>query len=833
MHRLLRRQLRKHLGVEDEVPAALQPFVAAVDAAYADFDSDRAMLERSLELSSKELSEARDKATEAQSRLTDALESISEGFSLYDADDKLVIFNRQYRDMHGAGSIDVVTHGTSFETIIRSAVASGEIRDADGRVDAWVAQRLARHRNPEGTHVQRRTNGRWIQVNERKTADGGTVATYTDITELKQAEQAIQESEQRLRVIAEAAPMAVLIVTFDDGIVRYANRRFCEMFGFDASSALGLQARTLYADPQHRERFIGTLSEHGHVEGMEMLFKRSGGEEFWALMASQSIEFEGCRAMITGLADISDRKRMERELHKAISATEQATRAKSDFLANMSHELRTPLNAIIGYSEMLFEDAQSAGRESETADLRKIQDAGKHLLGLIDNILDLSKIEAGKMTLYLETFELRPMIDSVAATIAALAKKNGNALVVRCPDDGGTIHSDLTKVRQTLFNLLSNACKFTRNGTITLTALRDTNEAGDGIVFEVSDTGIGMTPDQQAKVFEAFTQADDSTTRTYGGTGLGLAITKSFCRLMGGDVTLTSEAGKGTTFTVRLPAMTRAAPDNAISAAAQRSENLQVTVPEDAPIVLVVDDDPNSRELIGRHLQRGGYAVRMAANGDEAMQLARKLQPDVVTLDVLMPQMDGWAVLSAMKEDAALAEIPVIMVTITQNQNIGFALGAADYLIKPIDRDRLVRAVEKCCPRGAPWHVLIVEDDAPTSELMRRTLQQIDCKVVEAENGRVGLERLNEAVPDLILLDLMMPEMDGFEFIARVRAEARWRHIPVIVVTAKTLTAEDRARLNGQVQHLVQKGEYSGKAVLAALDELVPRHARRASRDRP
>jgi CheY-like chemotaxis protein len=302
---------------------------------------------------------------------------------------------------------------------------------------------------------------------------------------------------------------------------------------------------------------------------------------------------------------------------------------------------------------------------------------------------------------------------------------------------------------------------------------------------------------------------------------------------MGGDVTLISEAGKGTTFTVRLPAMMRAAPDNRISAAAHRFENLQVTVPEDAPIVLVVDDDPSSRELIGRHLQRGGYAVHMAANGDEAMQLARKLQPDVVTLDVLMPQMDGWAVLSVMKEDAALAEIPVIMVTITQDQNIGFALGAADYLIKPIDRDRLVRSVEKCCPRGVLRHVLIVEDDAPTSELLRRTLQQIDCKVVEAENGRVGLERLNEAVPDLILLDLMMPEMDGFEFIARVRAEARWRHIPVIVVTAKTLTAEDRARLNGQVQHLVQKGEYSGKAMLAALDALVPRHARRASRDRP
>ena len=968
MHRLLRRQLRKHLGVEGEVPAALQSFVAAVDSAYTDFDSDRAMVERSQELSSKELSEAhdkaaqaqtrltdaletisegfflfdasdrmvlcnsryrelypgladlmrlglefehliktvvergivpdaaarpqewiehrlarhrnpggpflhhqwdgrwiqiserktqdggtvgvftdvteikrreeelaaaRDKATEAQRRLVDAIESISEGFSLYDADDRLVIYNRRYRDMHGTGSIDVVKQGVSFEAILRNATASGEIPDAEGRVEAWIAERLARHRDPKGTHIQHRSDGRWIQINERKTDDGGTVATYTDITDVKQAEQAIQESEQRLRVIAEAAPMAVAIVTFDDGIIRYANQRFSEMFELEGSSALGLQAKNFYADPQHRERFIDALTEHGHVESMEMLLKRAGGEEFWALLASQRVQFEGRPAMINGLADISDRKRMEGELHKAIWASEQATRAKSNFVASMSHELRTPLNAIIGYSEILFEDAQSAGREAEMADLRKIQDAGKHLLGLIDNILDLSKIEAGKMTLYLETFELRPMIDSVAATITPLAKKNGNALVVNCADEVGTMHSDLTKVRQTLFNLLSNACKFTRNGTITLTVLRDMDEVVDWVEFQVRDTGIGMTPDQQAKVFEAFTQADASTTRAYGGTGLGLAITKSFCRLMGGDVTLVSEAGKGTTFVVRLPAVTRAASDAAGLAAEKRSERPQVAEPEHAPIVLVVDDDPNARELLRRHLQRGGYTVRLAANGEEAMQLARTLRPDVITLDALMPHMDGWAVLSAMKEDAGLAEIPVIMVTIVDNQGIGFSLGAADYLVKPIDRDRLVRAVDKCCPRGAARQVLIVEDDAPTSELMGRTLRQIDCTVTLAENGRVGLERLKEALPDAILLDLMMPEMDGFEFIARLRAESRWRRIPVIVVTAKTLTAEDRARLNGQVQHLVHKGEYSGKAVLAALDELVPRHARRACADRP
>jgi PAS domain S-box-containing protein len=967
MHRLLRRQLRKHLGVEDELPAALKPFVAAVDAAYADFDSDRAMLERSLKLSSTELSEARDKATQAQTRLTDALgsisegfylfdaddrmvlcnsryrelypgvadlmqpglefehliktvvergivadvaarpqewveqrlarhrnprgsflhhqwdgrwiqiserktqdggtvgvftdvtelkrreeelaaardkateaqrrlvdaiESISEGFSLYDADDKLVIYNRRYRDMHGTGSVGVVHQGVPFETILRNAAASGEFRDAEGPVEAWVAERLALHRDPKGAHVQRRSDGRWIQINERKTDDGGTVATYTDITDMKQAEQAIQESEQRLRVIAEAAPMALVIITFDDGIIRYANQRFSEMFKVEPASALGLRAETLYADPQHRERFIGALTEHGHVEGMEMLFKRAGGEEFWALIASQRVQFEGRPAMITGLADISDRKRMEGELHKAIWVSEQATRAKSDFLASMSHELRTPLNAIIGYSEMLFEDAQSARRESEMEDLGKIQDAGKHLLGLIDNILDLSKIEAGKMTLYLETFELRPMIDSVAATVAPLAKKTGNVLVVDCAGEVGSIHSDLTKMRQILFNLLSNACKFTRNGTITLTALRDVDGAVDWIEFQVRDTGIGMTPDQQAKVFEAFTQADASTTRTYGGTGLGLAITKTFCLLMGGDVTLTSEAGKGTTFTIRLPTVTRAASDAAVSAAEKRSDGPQVAESEHAPIVLVVDDDPDARELLSRHLQRGGYAVHVAANGEEAMHLARTLQPDVVTLDVMMPRMDGWAVLSAMKEDAELAEIPVIMATVVDNQSIGFSLGAADYLIKPIDRGRLVRAVEKCCP-GALRHVLIVEDDAPTSELMRRALRQIDCMVTQAENGRVGLDRLNEALPDAILLDLMMPEMDGFEFISRVRAEPRWQRIPVIVVTAKTLAAEDFARLNGQVQHLVHKGEHSGKTVLTALDELVPRHARRAGPDRP
>ena len=489
---------------------------------------------------------------EVRRRLADAIESISEGFSLYDANDTLVIFNRRYRDMHRTGSIDVVQQGVSFESILRHSAASGEIRDAEEDAEAWVAQRLARHRNPKGTHVQRRSDGRWIQVSERKTDDGGTVAIYTDITDIKQAEQAIQESEQRLRVIAEAAPMAVLIVTFDDGIVRYANQRFCEMFGFDASSAQGLVATTLYADPQHRERFIDELRERGHVEGMEMLYKRADGEEFWGLLASQRIVFDGRPAMISGLADISDRKRMESELHKAVQATEQATRAKSDFVANMSHELRTPLNAIIGLTEMMVTSAARFGTEKAQEPLNRVHRAGTHLLGLINQVLDLSKIEAGKLELSSEPVILASLIDDVVGTARQLAEQNKNRLVVESPDDLGSLTVDPMRLRQILLNLLSNACKFTKQGEVRL-QVRKVIDGGNWVELAVADTGIGMTAEQQAKLFEEFTQADSSTARHFGGTGLGLAISRKLARMMGGDVTVTSQPGKGSVFTVRLP----------------------------------------------------------------------------------------------------------------------------------------------------------------------------------------------------------------------------------------------------------------------------------------
>jgi signal transduction histidine kinase/DNA-binding response OmpR family regulator len=505
--------------------------------------------------------------------------------------------------------------------------------------------------------------------------------------------------------------------------------------------------------------------------------------------------------------------RLFREIEDKGRQLEAADRHKSEFLANMSHELRTPLNAIIGYSEMLQEDAADLGAEQFTDDLKKINAAGKHLLELINAVLDLSKIEAGKMELYLESFDVPSLVRDIAAVIQPLAAKNANRLDVRCPDEIGTMRADLTKVRQALFNLLSNACKFTERGTVSLTVAREAVDGQAWIVFGVSDTGIGMTPEQLARLFEAFTQADAATTRRYGGTGLGLALSRRLCRMMGGDVTVESEAGRGSTFTIRLPAVV---PETVTEPAAPAAP--QDRVPPGLGTVLVIDDEAAVRDLMQRFLTREGFRVVTAPSGEEGLRRARELRPDAITLDVMMPGMDGWAVLSALKADPSVADIPVVMLTIVDDKNLGYALGASDYLTKPIDRERLV-TVLKHHRRDLP--VLVVDDDAEVRQLFRRMIEPDGYTVVEAENGRVALERLREASPSVILLDLMMPEMDGFEFVAEFRRHEAWRAIPIIVITARDLSHDDRERLNGYVQKILQKGTHGREQLLAEVRELV------------
>jgi CheY-like chemotaxis protein/anti-sigma regulatory factor (Ser/Thr protein kinase) len=462
---------------------------------------------------------------------------------------------------------------------------------------------------------------------------------------------------------------------------------------------------------------------------------------------------------------------------------------------------------------MLQEDAADLGAEQFTDDLKKINAAGKHLLELINAVLDLSKIEAGKMELYLESFDVAGLVQDIAAVIQPLAARNANRLDVTCPDAIGSMRADLTKVRQALFNLLSNACKFTERGTVSLAVAREALDDQDWMVFRVTDTGIGMGPEQIAKLFEAFSQADAATTRRFGGTGLGLALSRRLCRMMGGDVTVESEAGRGSTFTIRLPVQV-AEPAEEVVALAAPPEHIRTGV----GTVLVIDDETAVRDLMQRFLTREGFRVVTAPGGEEGLRRARELRPDAITLDVMMPGMDGWAVLSALKADPEVAEIPVIMLTIVDDRNLGYALGAADYLTKPIDRERLVTVLKKY-RRDLP--VLVVDDDAVLRQLLRRMLEPEGYTVVEAENGRVALERLREISPSVVLLDLMMPEMDGFEFAAEFRRHETWRTIPIVVITARDLSREDHERLNGYVQKILQKGANGREQLLAEVRELV------------
>jgi PAS domain S-box-containing protein len=614
---------------------------------------------------------------------------------------------------------------------------------------------------------------------------------------------AAQEQKQYFAELVSNSPVAIVTLDVQHNVVS-CNPAFEKMYGYREAEVVGRNLDDFITTESTRSEAVGYTEQALASRSVQVISqrRRKDGSIVDVEVLGVPVVVNGRRVGLMALYhDIT-------ELLRARHDAEQANSAKSQFLASMSHELRTPLNAIIGYSEMLQEDAADRGDASSIPDLQKIHSAGKHLLALINDVLDLSKIEAGKMELFLESFDIAPLVDQVATTVRPLVEKNANRLTVQCAQGLGAMHSDATRLRQVLLNLLSNASKFTDHGQITL----DVARGGDDVVFQVRDTGIGMTPEQLGRLFEAFTQAEASTAAKYGGTGLGLAISRRFCQLMGGDVAVDSTAGAGSTFTVRLPA----------SGPAPASDAGDGTRPRGAGgTVLVIDDDAAARDLVSRFLAKQGLAVEVAVDGRAGLQAARDRRPDVITLDVVMPGLDGWSVLTALKSDPATADIPVVMLSMVDERNLGIALGAAEYLTKPIERDQLLRVLRRYGRPGAARRVLVVEDDALTRTTLGRAMQGEGWDVALAEHGRAALARLAERVPDLILLDLMMPEMNGFEFLEALRGHNAWRSVPVVVITAKELTDAERRRLNGGVQRVVAKGSRGFEVLAAAVREHV------------
>jgi PAS domain S-box-containing protein len=531
-------------------------------------------------------------------------------------------------------------------------------------------------------------------------------------------------------------------------------------------------------------------------------------------------------ALMRRKRDEESLRMMNEELALARDRALEANRTKSSFVANMSHELRTPLNAIIGYSEMLQEDVALLGLEDFEGDLKKIYKAGRHLLDLINDILDMTKIEAGKLKIHFDDFNLPVLVWDTCNTVKSLLTKNNNNLEIDCDPDLGDIRTDMTRLRQILLNLLSNAGKFTKSGEIKVKVTRQTLDHTEYFCFEVSDTGIGISPENIQNLFQAFNQVDNSTTRQYGGTGLGLAISQRLCQMMGGEIMLESELGKGSTFTVRLPVNYELAKKNLQNLQPKRSRTSKISYQRSdkfrgrQPSILVIDDDLTVHQYTQSYLGDLGVAIYSAFSGEEGINLAQDILPDAIILDIQMPTMSGWDVLKELKCQPLTSGIPIILLTINDEQHESYEVGANDYLFKPIDRDRLITTVDKYrADSQSRLSVLVVEDDINVRSMLKRMLEKENCIVSEAQDGYEALEIMLSQAPQLILLDLMMPNVDGFEFIHLLRLQQHMdvTTTPIVILTAKDLNNDDYIRLSGSVQKILQKSNTTSTEILAEI----------------
>jgi PAS domain S-box-containing protein len=667
--------------------------------------------------------------------------------------------------------------------------------------------------------------------------------------EIRERDEKLHDALARMQAVLRTA--ADGIITFNErGVIEEFNQAAERIFGYTAEEIKGEKVQKLMEIPAELAR----LAEEGTDKTVRSLKRvlstpnvvrqgrRKDGSTFWLELAFSEVPV-GDRRLTTGIfrdvtRRVEDEERIKQmnellearvrlrtaelqdakaKLEEALQAAQAANRAKDVFVRTISHELRTPLSAVKGFTELLLNPKATKLRENPVPTLQKIRSASEYLLTLINDLLDVARYTAGEQIhLNVSEFDLSAFFQGLAEMTNPLVRKNNNSLATDSDGDLGKMRADETRVRQILLNLLSNAAKFTEGGTITFRSRRECGSGSDWIVFSVTDTGPGMTAEQIQNLFKPFYRADTSTTRRHGGTGLGLSISKLLAERMGGSIAVASEPGKGSTFTVRLPAVVPET--DGIPAGPQRTP-----VPGAAPLrkntVLVVDDDAMSREMLHSFLQRDGFQVLMANSGEDGIRLAREVRPAAITLDVMMPDMDGWAVLAALKSDRQTHDIPIVMLTVAEDRSRGYTLGASEYVTKPVDWNRLSDILKKYCDE--PASILVVEDDPGQREHITQSLALAGWKVREAADGREALQQVEDQRPAIILLDLIMPNMDGFEFLDELRRRPGGDAIPVIVVTAKDLDDGERERLKGSVDNVLHKGAMSREELLARIRDEV------------
>jgi len=566
------------------------------------------------------------------------------------------------------------------------------------------------------------------------------------------------------------------------------------------------EAKELLVSDIERMEQMGGEIEKSIAQG-DQEERRRAEEESNQLIA---VAFERMSDQVTALIEARTS-----EMESARDEAREANLAKSKFLANMSHELRTPLNAIIGYSELLLEEAEDEGMDSMSVDLKRITDSGAHLLDLINDILDLSKIEAGRLELYISEFSVETVLDVLQSVAKPHGEKNRNQVKFAVADALGVMRSDETRLRQSLLNLISNACKFTEEGEVTLSATCSESDGVEWIEFAVSDTGIGMTQAQMDKIFDDFTQAEAETTAKFGGTGLGLSITKQLVEMMGGELSVGSEEGIGSTFTIKVPREVRQV-EEVESTEAGLLSGIDEAMNHANLTLLVIDDDPLAHDLVKRKLGAESYNIISALDGADGLVKARSQRPDLILLDILMPGKDGWTVLAELRADADLNDIPIIVISMLDDDQSATALGASAYMTKPVDRDRLVGNIQAIFGEATDGKkALVVDDDAEARDIASRLLTAQGFEVATAENGAIAFSRISEGF-DLVILDLSMPVMDGFEFLSRLDDLELESTPRIIVYSAMHLDETMRARLSGTCFEVINKNEASAESALSS-----------------